>query len=1057
MEGTMQPPPLPSPGRFRIRVWIYRPESMRSSTPEPEKRMLVARGASLPLPDLTVQEFCNEILKRYTCMFQHDPLFKIDKSQDANDSDLYLQDRVGDLFEDNDIFKIVQGSSIRDSLRPDVRRSMSYSGFTGLAAARGSSLRIDNPLNGDRHYAIPHVQSRFRREGTQVVTTLDPDHPIRSRERDTPLSGICQSRRTNIEIVEAPEMQGLRVGERDTGMMTKLTQIESIPSSDAQEPPPLIGAVEPSIADDTVLDTRPSSPPTWAPSPQYPPAQTISPSPHSSSRDRTFSNSTDMQPLKPTWLVPGGSTMPHLYQPGSASTAATTPNSSPPGTFADHSSPKRKLKRPSESRGKKRKVPASYAYDDFEGDDRATILTPKKPRLLPPIKTEYSSPSKSSSKSAAQASFWDSSGFDSQRKLPNAKGLHEVGGRRNVGHQPFSSLACDEAATKRRDCLESQDVQGTGLIKETDRLESTTGGQARIEKVAVESDHSTQGTVTDPEHQAGLEQQTAALKTNSVAASTRKAKDNAKKDIATQPESEVRGNAARNAKVDFVPSRPAVPNIGRHDHSLTGTKELNDTPVQRRTIPPVTRSCTPFIPHGKSIELTNIPQVDSPPNTPASRESLSSASNSKRKLQSAKVQPASHVSPASNPRTSLRNFNNPPKQTRLVPLRDTSSSQTISSKPAKKPAKKPVKKPVEKPVVESEQTQFSHQTSSNTVKDSGGKNSSLDDNSLDDCNSLDDYDSLDDDDDDDNVNDHEVKRLVTKQASRVLQSKSNSLPPQNKLESNAKQLAQIRRSVSGQQDAQNTSSVEIKSKSHEAGNDRVPSGRFHKEDSHSAVDNGLSEDDSDHSDKDSSLPSVTRDVFDQEESQLQKPIMDDNGYSSSTGLEQNINTQEQLDGQLLGPITLARKSGDKVLPLISPSKHQGGLHSLRQMVEEILKRKDVMTVPPKPNQNSSVNLNETASRQKKSWQEYSSTEESNSDVDSDDALSVVITANKGGGKRTEKEDMEMARQVLSDDIDRFGFNLTQNKQSSAGARGGMTDFDFLRRRFNIAKTNRSRL
>lgn len=61
----MDPPPPPPAGRFRLRVQVF-PASASEDGDAPLKRqILIAKSVSLPLPDLTIRQLCDVILKRY--------------------------------------------------------------------------------------------------------------------------------------------------------------------------------------------------------------------------------------------------------------------------------------------------------------------------------------------------------------------------------------------------------------------------------------------------------------------------------------------------------------------------------------------------------------------------------------------------------------------------------------------------------------------------------------------------------------------------------------------------------------------------------------------------------------------------------------------------------------------------------------------------------------------------------------------------------------------------------------------------------------------------------
>lgn len=112
-------------------------------------------------------------------------LFNIHRSQDEVGSDLYLDDRVGDVFADNEVFRIVQGSSIRESLPPD-SPAFSYL-HPGEARARSVSIAHTSAGTKKRELEESPCQDEIqRREKRQKVGKSYQDRPILSLERDTP-------------------------------------------------------------------------------------------------------------------------------------------------------------------------------------------------------------------------------------------------------------------------------------------------------------------------------------------------------------------------------------------------------------------------------------------------------------------------------------------------------------------------------------------------------------------------------------------------------------------------------------------------------------------------------------------------------------------------------------------------------------------------------------------------------------------------------------------------------------------------------------------------------
>jgi hypothetical protein len=97
-------------------------------------------------------------------------LFQIAQSTDAYGADLYLNDRVGDIFADNEVLRVIKGSSIRDSLPPD------------YVNGRAGSVQPSYPLQRKRSPATSNLGDNSRAGKRQKV--YRPDDPVPSRERD---------------------------------------------------------------------------------------------------------------------------------------------------------------------------------------------------------------------------------------------------------------------------------------------------------------------------------------------------------------------------------------------------------------------------------------------------------------------------------------------------------------------------------------------------------------------------------------------------------------------------------------------------------------------------------------------------------------------------------------------------------------------------------------------------------------------------------------------------------------------------------------------------------
>src|SRR5277367_3730868 len=193
----MEPPPLPSSsGRFRLRVQIYPPQEAYNLNAVPLRQFTIVRTPVLALLDLTLQELCNEVVKRFKVIYPGESqvipavpssslaneacrtrLFAIEKPQDSYGSDLYLGDRVRDVFEDNEIFRVIKGATIRASVEPHRGRSQSVE---PTAVFQYGSVGV-----GKRSYGLSEAGGLLRAQKRQRIATNDPDHPMHSTEGDT--------------------------------------------------------------------------------------------------------------------------------------------------------------------------------------------------------------------------------------------------------------------------------------------------------------------------------------------------------------------------------------------------------------------------------------------------------------------------------------------------------------------------------------------------------------------------------------------------------------------------------------------------------------------------------------------------------------------------------------------------------------------------------------------------------------------------------------------------------------------------------------------------------
>ncbi|OBT59863.1 hypothetical protein VE03_10525 [Pseudogymnoascus sp. 23342-1-I1] len=166
----MDPPPPPSNDRFRIRVAVFSSEAHNLQA-VPKHTFVIAKSQNFPLQDLPFRELRDVVIRRYKDIYPHESLFQIAQSTDAYGSDLLLNDRVGDIFADNEVLRVIKGASIRDSLPPD------------YVNGRAGSVQPSYPLQRKRSPATSNLGDDSRAGKRQKV--YRPDKPLPSRERDS--------------------------------------------------------------------------------------------------------------------------------------------------------------------------------------------------------------------------------------------------------------------------------------------------------------------------------------------------------------------------------------------------------------------------------------------------------------------------------------------------------------------------------------------------------------------------------------------------------------------------------------------------------------------------------------------------------------------------------------------------------------------------------------------------------------------------------------------------------------------------------------------------------
>ena len=66
----MEPPPLPTGSvRFRLRVQVFPPQEAPDLNMAPLRQFTIVKTPLLALPDLTLQELCDEVVKRFKVIY----------------------------------------------------------------------------------------------------------------------------------------------------------------------------------------------------------------------------------------------------------------------------------------------------------------------------------------------------------------------------------------------------------------------------------------------------------------------------------------------------------------------------------------------------------------------------------------------------------------------------------------------------------------------------------------------------------------------------------------------------------------------------------------------------------------------------------------------------------------------------------------------------------------------------------------------------------------------------------------------------------------------------
>ncbi|KZF26811.1 hypothetical protein L228DRAFT_279964 [Xylona heveae TC161] len=153
--------------------------------------------AELPLEDLW-----KRICDRHDRLYSARPPLNIKKLQDSHENDLEVKTlTVGDVFDDRDIVRVVQGPS-RGSVAPEsgLRPRFLARPIAGVKRAHQeylsrpqSSLRQVEVIDEDERESPPHQLSKRQRLGPrqsdnvseEIEREIHPDTPVRSREEDS--------------------------------------------------------------------------------------------------------------------------------------------------------------------------------------------------------------------------------------------------------------------------------------------------------------------------------------------------------------------------------------------------------------------------------------------------------------------------------------------------------------------------------------------------------------------------------------------------------------------------------------------------------------------------------------------------------------------------------------------------------------------------------------------------------------------------------------------------------------------------------------------------------
>jgi hypothetical protein len=490
-----------------LRVQIYPPQEAYNLSAAALRQFTIVKTNVLALPDLTLQELCDEVVNRFKVIYpgesyvdtlfprnsiantpSADRLFAIDKHQDSYGSDLYLGDRVRDVFEDNEVFRVIKGDTIRASVEPHGARSQSVQ--------PNGVFQYGSAGPGKRSYNQSEAENSTRAPKRQRIVTSDPDRPVRSRERDTVEREIQilehQVQETTVIQDSQQSTTGFRIGQRMSGLSPRITKVWQMNSSQARP----IDSVDRRHSD---AMARTSGPHQCIPSPPS----------IASSKDEAATSDSDAHLTRSRAMSRWTKQLNFIDDSSerdrghSISTAVTTPQSVL--QQSKNQSPIRenkKLRRPTVRTGKyntadeqrNKVLPRENVYEVIETDTERLSVTPASRDVLLKInnsnkwKTYRSSTTPNSGKSGPQQRRNVASKEDYLRVLVQKQPTHE--GQQKDQQQPAErernqvAKLAEQQAEQERSRLAFKVAERRRIDAERDELERE--AKLEIERVATE-------------------------------------------------------------------------------------------------------------------------------------------------------------------------------------------------------------------------------------------------------------------------------------------------------------------------------------------------------------------------------------------------------------------------------------------------------------------------------------------------------------------------------------------------------------------------------------------